>query len=395
MAFRKGLYVNGFEAAIRNALERSERTNPEVRARIYQSARHALEGGLRKQGVTDAAKITAQRRWLEQLIAAIDAEERKAAQLASVPSVSPDGRIEPGFAAAPSPSRPAPVSPGERQEPAFAADPAPEDDDDAYDDDGDLSAERREAVPDGELVGGAISPPPARFGKARGGVDAAARPRRKRGIFARLFISLVVLVSLLMGAVWLYTSGALLTPAERDTSVPNPPPQVVEEDFAGSSSRPGFDPQGGFSGDWVEIFTPEAAARLKVGPAAKVEAMTAASGPAIRIASSRSGRDGEVRIDVPVDVLSRMAGKTSTIALTMQSATSGPADVSVQCQFGSLGTCDRHRFTANQEKFDALFKVTLPRGLTPGTPGALLLNAGLGEAGRSIALFSVKVLPGE
>lgn len=386
--------MNGFEAAIRNALERSERTNPEVRARIYQSARHALEAGLRKQGVTDAAKIAGQRRWLEQLIATVEAGERKAASAQQAAAAANSGqRIEPGFAEE---RRTPDPQPDQRREPSFVAeqDEAAEDEDDGYIDDDDLHADRTATVPDGEMLGGAT---PRRASASLRSEERVVRPRRRRGIFARAFIYFILFGSLISGAFWLYTSGALMTPAERDTSVPNPPPRVVEEDFAGGppARTPGFDPQGGFSGDWIEIFTPASAPRLKIGSAAKVDAVTAASGPAIRVSASRAGADGEVRFEVPVDVLNRMAGKTSTIALTMQSATSESASVSVQCQFGSLGSCERHRFTANQEKFDALFKVTLPRGLTPGTPGALLVNAGLGVAGRSIELFSIRVLPGE
>ncbi|MGO7623917.1 regulator, partial [Rhizobium ruizarguesonis] len=41
--------MSGLETAIRNALENSDRDNPEVRGRIYKSARQALEAGLRKQ----------------------------------------------------------------------------------------------------------------------------------------------------------------------------------------------------------------------------------------------------------------------------------------------------------------------------------------------------------
>ena len=39
--------MSGLETAIRQALERSDRTSPEMRARIYQSARNALEAGAR------------------------------------------------------------------------------------------------------------------------------------------------------------------------------------------------------------------------------------------------------------------------------------------------------------------------------------------------------------
>lgn len=384
--------MNAFEAAIRNALERSDRTNPEVRARIYQSARQALEAGLRKQGISDAATISAQRRKLEQLIASVEAGEQLAVEAQASRSAAGQ-RIEPGFSAAPM-GQSGRAEP--RREPGFSE---PEPDDDNGDDEEDFSAfrdDRGAGVPNGEMIGGGAVRRSSLESVVAGREGRVAKPRRKRGVFARLFIYFIILVSLVMGGGWLYMSGALMSPAERDTSVPNPPPRVVEEDVAGHDAGPrSFDPQGGFSGDWVEVFSPANAARLKVGAAAKVDSMVTASGPAIRITSSRTGKDGDVRVDVPVDVLSQMAGKTSTVALTMQSATSDSADVSVQCEFGSLGNCDRHRFTAAQEKFDALFKVTLPRALTPNAPGSLVLNTGLGEAGRSIDLFSIRILPGE
>ena len=82
--------MNGFEAAIRNALERSDRTNPEVRARIYQSARQALEAGLRKQGVDDPARVAQQRRRLELLITSIEIEEQKATRPVPQPREEPE-----------------------------------------------------------------------------------------------------------------------------------------------------------------------------------------------------------------------------------------------------------------------------------------------------------------
>lgn len=376
--------MNGFEAAIRNALERSDRTNPEVRARIYQSARQALEAGLRKQGVDDPARVAQQRRRLELLITSIEIEEQKATRPV------PQQRAEPDFADVAPPVR---DHDGQgRREPGFdgpveAGEPV---------DDGGLRAERDDrfvAAPahahvehshDGSGLDEAVEHEASRV----------AEPRR-RGFFSRLFIYATLFFCVVATAVWLYDSGALMTQAERDTSVPNPPPKVEEEDFAGRANGPdGFDPQGGFSGDWTEIFSPGDAPKLKVGAAAKIEAVNAASGPALRIVSSRAGNDGDVRIALPVDILRAMAGKSSTIALTMQSATANAAEISVQCQFGSLGNCDRHRFTANQEKFDALFTVNLPRGLTPSAPGALILNTGLGGADSKVDLFSVRILPG-
>ncbi|HWU63002.1 MAG TPA: hypothetical protein VN112_13365, partial [Ensifer sp.] len=64
------------ETAIRKALERvGPGADPEQRARVYQSARVALENGLRQQNITDPATASQQRRQLE---AAINRVERDA-----------------------------------------------------------------------------------------------------------------------------------------------------------------------------------------------------------------------------------------------------------------------------------------------------------------------------
>ena len=90
-----------------------------------------------------------------------------------------------------------------------------------------------------------------------------------------------------------------------------------------------------------------------------------------------------------------MAGRTSTIALTLQSADDKPVQISLTCEFGRLGDCARHRFTVNPERSDVLFRVSFERAMAPGTPGRLLLNGDLSGAGRGVQLYSVRILPGE
>ena len=75
--------MSGLEQAIRNALERAERSNPEIRSRIYQSARNALDAGLRKQDIDDDAVIERQRQRLEITIRAIEDEELEKLRLAA------------------------------------------------------------------------------------------------------------------------------------------------------------------------------------------------------------------------------------------------------------------------------------------------------------------------
>jgi hypothetical protein len=67
--------VSGLETAIRNALDRSDRTDGDTRARIYQSARQALEAGLQRQGVTDKLIVMQQQKRLEEKIREIETEE--------------------------------------------------------------------------------------------------------------------------------------------------------------------------------------------------------------------------------------------------------------------------------------------------------------------------------
>ena len=72
---KKDRQLSGLETAIRNALDRSNRADRDIRARIYQSARQALDAGLQKQGVSDRLMIMQQRELLEQKIHEIEMEE--------------------------------------------------------------------------------------------------------------------------------------------------------------------------------------------------------------------------------------------------------------------------------------------------------------------------------
>lgn len=136
--------MSGLETAIRNALDRSNRADREIRARIYQSARQALDAGLRKQGVTDRLIIMQQHELLERKIHEIEmAEVERLAEPASEPVVELEPQLpyaaepiaveSPVMPASPRPEAPQrsvappPVAPsidtasGEKRAPAAAA----------------------------------------------------------------------------------------------------------------------------------------------------------------------------------------------------------------------------------------------------------------------------------
>ncbi|NBB49703.1 hypothetical protein GVN24_15600 [Rhizobium sp. CRIBSB] len=392
--------MSGLETAIRNALERSDRGSAEARARVYQSARQALETGLRKQNIDDPEAVNYQRRRLEALIHAIELEERARLEVqpepasvpttpvAPLPRVAPEpmvsssaerraGRVEPGFTSVESASR----SPQPAREPSFEDDMpiAPQADRDAHaDDEGPMPDMRSER--------------PAR------------PPRRRRGIVARMMIMSVFLATLGIAAWWVYSSGLLLSDAERDTSVPNPPPRAEAEDFAGTPEAgtgetprgpQALDTRGGFSDDWIDVFEPQQVSAIRPRANALVDIITASDGNAVQIVSRSGDAAGAVEVTVPAEVLREMAGTTSTIALTMQSTDDEPVQISVECDFPRMGDCPRHRFTVNPQKLDALFRVTFDNGMAPSSPGRLLINADVSGGGRGVNLYAIRVLPGQ
>jgi len=384
--------VSGLETAIRNALARSERANAEVRARIYQSARNALEAGLRKQEVNDPATINAQRHRLEAAIHQIEAEER--AQIAAAARAV---RVEPAVDMRPEPVLRAErdVRPEPRLEPRIDTAPRMEASESAAPQDiGAIRPEREDGFAAGASAAAAADTKEAARQPSDFRPERVAKARKRRG---RLFSFLLVVATLIaaFGALawWVQSSGLLAELQNADNSTP--PARVSGEDFSGEDPlKKALDTQSRFSSDWRRVFAPGETAKLSAGSAGRFESISTSDGPAVRVTSTDPDRDGAVRIEVPPEILSEMGGKTSTVALTVQSAGDKPVQVAVECDFSTMGGCGRHRFTVS-ERTDILFQVEFDRSLSPSAAGHLLLNSDITGGNGGVNLFAVRVLPGE
>ncbi len=385
----EGQSVSGLETAIRHALERSDRTNSETRARIYQSARNALEAGLRKQDVHDPEVIAQQRHRLEAIIHGIEQEERNALK-AQAAVVSPVRRDE----VAPAPS--VEIDDGAHLPPEGRADVSDSGIDPVVDDGlAGLRPERRANARTDEAAPVAAEPQAGKRVKAAKAAPAAKPRRRKRGSFLSFVMVVTTLgAAFLGGGWWVDTSGLLKTPAERDTSVANPPSTIQSEDFDGGAGLKTLGSQSGFTGDWIDVFTPAEMAKVSVEGRAAADPVTDEGGQRVRITSSSADQDGNVRIEIPTAILEQISGKTSTVALSVQADSGKQTQFSVECDFASLGDCGRHRFTVNEEKSDMLFKVTFDRSLAPSSPGHILINSDVMGTGNSLNIYAVRVLPG-
>lgn len=378
--------MSGLETAIRNALEKADRGNPEVRARIYQSARQALEAGLRKQDVTDPAVVAGQRHRLEATIKAVEQEERARFGMATE-----DPAVEMQFDDFNSELD---EIGGDERDAIHAAG--------GDDDFGTLRAERLTDRPSAAQVPPPLSSPGARPSGKRSGrasaVDAGmpsgtVRKKRRRGAYARLFVTVILLAFIGMGAWWAYTSDLLLTDAERDTSVANPPAAVSEDDIStDGDATPSLDSANNFSKDWIEIFKPGDVERVVAGSLATVKLIGTGEGPAVRIISSSGKPEASVRILLPQESLSLAEGREATIAISLRSASDEPVEVTVDCDFGGQGTCERHRFTVSSQRSDALLQVT-PGAAAAGGQPALVLNSDVDGKNRGVDLLAVRLLP--
>ncbi len=382
--------MSGLETAIRNALEKSDRSNAEVRARIYQSSRQALEAGLRKQGIDDPQVVAQQRQRLESLIHLIENEERnrlldRVEQQLRPPATESPQQYDHGVD---------PVSQPAHHD-TMAVEP-------------ELRGETRDVRPGAAAIvpeaptAGRRNGKPGKRGSSAADASLAFRPegavgrRKRRGLFARLFIYVTLLAFIGFGAWWVYSSGLLLSPEQRDTSVPNPPAQVQAEDFNGTEPAPSLSAGRGFSDDWVEVFNAErGSSGVSAGPRATVENIATPAGKALRVTSKSVAQDGAVSVEVPVEVMRDMAGKSSTISITLQSSSDRQTQVSVSCDFATLGDCSRHRFTATAERADMLLNTTFERSLAPNAPGKIFINSDIDGSGRPVNLYSVRILPGQ
>ncbi len=392
--------MSGLETAIRNALERSDRTNAETRARIYQSARQALEAGLQKQGIEDQNVVAQQRHRLEAVIHAIETEERAAlkARPAPAPSVSLDDAVAPRAGAA-ARSEPQPSAPADgRREPAFSGQ-TPRD----GQSDGGLGGLRADR--DGPVVStaaaGEVAARQASEGRGAIAPDVRAadgrKRRRKRGSLLSLTMVVATLLAAVVAAVWwVETNNLLQSPAARDTNVANPPATVASQDFDGAAGLQTLGAQEGFTGDWVEVYTPgKTEAAVTPGPQATAEPVNDDGGQRILLTSGDADADGDVTIEIPAEILAELSGKTSTLALTVQATPGKSTEFAVECNFSSLGECGRHRFTLHDERVDMLFKVTFDRSLAPSAAGQIVINSDISGGGKGLNLYAIRVLPGQ
>lgn len=369
--------MTGLESAIRNALERAGARDAATRARIYDAARSALEKGLAQRADLDPAVAQAQRDRFEALVRDVEAEEaEREAEAVEIGGIARDAE-EPAGAAAPRLEGVRRETPAEVRAPEVSLAPA--------------SAPRKaaEAAAAPVAVAAEVKTERTRRGRkiAKRAEKQERRDRRRRrrgGLWSSLFLLLTLLV---FGglALWFVDATGLLQEAGSTNGGPN--------SFTKFDGGPGLATQGGFVGAWTPIYRPGKDADPAAGSAARVEIVKTERGQAARITSTSPGADGAVRFTVPVAAMQVLAKGKATIALDARDVEGKPTQISIECDFGSLGTCRRRRVDVANEMTDVVFNADVADGATLGGPGAIIINSDVGGRGRPVDIFAVGVQP--
>ena len=382
--------MDAIERAIRTAFEKGNADDRAFREKVYRQAFAALDRAMQAHPNLTVETAIARRKALQDKIASIETEFLPAGP-AAAPAVevrAPASRST--GPAAPAPSVDAPVSGAAGPVAAPSVEP-------------DLGAvtgapDRRVAEPTlpsidaGERAGSsrARASEPASAEVAPDRDDARANERRRP--YAAMFFAVTILAAIAIGGWWTYQTGLLLSPEERDTSVPNPPQMLEEEDFTpeeeAAVTQPGGLAPAADDRDWITVFSPSDPTQVSAPADAEAAVGQDESGSFIRI---RTGASGEpVVFDVGQGILEQIAGKSAVFDIVARAEEGQETQISVACDFGGLGDCGRRRYVVGYERAEYLFEVALPAG-EPAAAGSISVDSDFADEGKAVDIYEIRV----
>jgi hypothetical protein len=396
--------LDAIEKAIRNAFEKGNAEDRAFREKVYRSAFAALDRALQANPSLTVEAAINRRKAMQTKITEIESEFQPAASAAPEPGVAAervaDGDIAPeptigddrerAASAAPEPVAAA----GAGNEPTFDASVEPERRGTAEPSIGapevslDWRMESREAPPTPD-ISGARTPTLAGDTAAEVAPDRDERRARRRLPFAQIFLAATVLAAVGIGGWWAFQTGLLKTPAERDTTVPNPPATVESEDFIPEAEAPPLLPgQADAERNWITVFSPENASQVAAPADTSAEVMEDVSGSFLRIRSGASG--SAIVFDVGQGVLEQIAGRKATFDIVARAEEGQETEMSVDCNFGELGDCGRKRYAVGYQRGDYLFELDFPNA-SPGSGGTIAINSDFSNQGKAVDIYEIRV----
>lgn len=216
------------------------------------------------------------------------------------------------------------------------------------------------------------------------------RPRRRRGrFFVILFLAITLLAAGAMSIWWAMDSGLFLSAEERDTSVPNPPLTLEDEDFQPDGPPPLSEEEAaGRNDDWITIFTPTDPTRVITPPGGAAQVIEIEGGSALRIRSASP--DQPVRFEIGEGILQSIAGRRAVFNIRARTDQGAETQMLVTCDFGPLGDCGRNRLFVSSENRDFAIGRDIPDA-TPTGAGSIAIASDVGNGGLTVDIIDIRV----
>ncbi len=361
--------MESIERAIRNAFAKTDAGNPAARQRIYESAWGAHERALAVNASLSDAQKEQRRLRLKEAISAIE-EEFSAGRQA-------EDRAEPSLDTPHEPSQP-------HMDDPVLGDIMAAGTSDARLDSGDIRAPVRDAPNrDASMrdsgrkqrakADSAYEDGVSRKGAGRRGGQKGKKPHSP---FYSYGIPALVLAVAAMIGYSLYNcfsdlDGSQAANPLRDASMP---PLKNGEEPGGTR--------------WITIFNPAEATRMTVHGRATADLMRDGTRSFARLRSP--GPEDTVSFDVGEGILDQIAGKKATFDIVAKVEGGTPTQMSVSCDFGSLGNCDRRRYDVTEAPNDFLFDIDFSGKQASGA-GSITITSDLGGTGRGVDLYEIRV----
>ncbi|MCO6389870.1 hypothetical protein GTW25_02355 [Aliihoeflea aestuarii] len=348
--------MDGIEQAIRRALAKGNSEDRDFREKVYRSAFAALDRSLKERPELTVENAIKRRKALQATVKSIETEH--------MPALPPEP-------VAVAPVAVEPVRPVESFEP-------------------DLRAERHMPAGDEAPTLDSFDEPRAAPRRRAAKLDTpkpAGKKRRGGGRMLSFVTGLVILLVIIAGALWAFSSfGHLIGSDMRQIEA------AINESRGRTGTPPlsadGVDPDAG----WTGIFQPQDIQLVSPAEDASAEAVEGESGAYMQIRSGASG--APISFAVGQDLLQRFAGQRVVFAILARGIDGESTQISVECDFAAMGDCGRTRYDIGTAQDNYLFEIALPN-TAPGRGGSISITTDIAGEGRGIDVFAIRVRPAD
>lgn len=328
--------MESIDRAIRGAFAKTEAHNPATRQRIYEAAWGAHERALVANTTLSEEQKQKRREKVKDTISRIEREYKIAPQPPSQSTQAPS--IDPILGSVTASSRLAP---------------------DNSENGSTIKESRR-----------------TRNSEYDRGVAPRNRPAKRSPVIVRLGIPLLILLVLVIVGYSLFNTFANFQRNSQTTP--------LHANSVMSPLREGEDPEGR---NWIDIYTPQDATRIGLNGRAQARIMHEGNRSFVRVESSGTG--DTVTFEVGQGLLDQLAGKKATFDIVASSEVT--TQISVSCDFGSLGDCGRRRYGVNDSISDFLFDIDMSSGQKPAGSGIITIHSDLSGNGKPVDIYAIRV----